>query len=162
MVRAHRNPGDLRSVFPGARSSPRAGAHDDARSRRRNAGMVQKIDAARGRSRLHVCLSAHPKEKVAATLRANLERRNAELLPAASLQSQLRDASGRLVRASAPGRRFRGNVRDLAHAGVRLAEALRRLESAPKTRIRRRADEIAGRKTADASAEISRGRIKFP
>src|SRR6266404_4735876 len=161
MVRADRHPGDLRSVFPGARSAPRARALDDARSRRRNAGVVHETDAARSRSRLHVRLSPDPKEKVAGTFRANVERRDAEFLSAATVQPQFRDAPGRLVRASAPGRRFCGDVRDLADAGVRRAQALRRLESGPETRIRGRADEIACRQTADADAEISRGRIQF-
>src|SRR5207248_6383700 len=116
----------------GARSTPRTGADDDARSRGRDAGVVHETDAARGRSRLHVCLPVDPEKKVAGNVRANFGRRNAEFLSAAPVQPQLRDASGRLVRAGAPGRRFRGDVRDLADAGVRLAQALRRLESAPK------------------------------
>src|SRR6266478_9957744 len=137
MVRADRCPGDFRFVLPGARSSPRAGAVDDARGRGRDAGVVHEIDAARGWSRLHVCLSAYPEKKVESDVRANVGRRDAELLSAAAVQSQLRDASGRLVRAGASGRRFRGDVRDLADAGFRLAQALRGLESAAKTRIRR-------------------------
>src|SRR5215471_12012230 len=101
MVRADRHPGDLCSFLPGARSSPIARTLDDARSRGRYSGVVHETDAARGWSRLHVRLPADPKEKVAATFRANFERRDAEFLPAAPVQSQLRDASGRLVRAGA-------------------------------------------------------------
>src|SRR5579864_9242753 len=129
MVRANRNSGDFCSVLSGARSAPVARAKHDARSGRRNAGMVHEIDAARGRARLHVCLPAHSKKTLAATVRTNLERRNAELLSAASVQTQLCDATGRLVRSSASRRRFRRNLRDLADPGFRLAETLRRLES---------------------------------
>src|SRR6202162_648710 len=161
MVCTDRDPGDLRSVFPGARSAPRAGAIDDARSGRRNAGVVHETDAARGRSRLHVRLPAYPKKTMATTFRANVERGNAKFLSATPVQPQLRNASGRLVRAGASGRRFRRDVRDLADAGFRLAKTLRRLESAAKARVRRRADEIARRQTADAHAEVSRGRLQF-
>src|SRR6266436_1058834 len=133
MVRADRNPRNLRSVFFGARSPPLARADDDSRGRRRNAGMVHEVDAARGWSRLHVRVSPDPKEKVATTLRANFERRDAEFLSTAAVQPQLRDAPGRLVRPGASGRRFCGDVRHLADTRVRLAEALRRMEGAPKT-----------------------------
>src|SRR5438874_4357636 len=133
MVRADRDPGDFRSLFFGARSSPRARAVDDARGRRRNAGVVYEINAARSRPRLHVCIPVDAKKEMAGNVRANIGRRDAELLSAASVQSQLRDASGRLVRAGAPGRRFRRDVRDLADAGFRLAETVRRLEGAAKT-----------------------------
>ena len=137
MVRADRDPGDLRSVFSGARSPVRARALDDARSGRRNTGVVHEIDAPRGRSRLHVCVSADPKEKVAGTFRTNIRRRDAEFLSAAPVQPEFRHASGRLVRPSAPRRRFRRDVCDLADAGFRLAKALRRMEGDPETRIRR-------------------------
>src|SRR5437879_2187068 len=133
MVRADRCPGDFYSVLPCARSTPRAGALNDARGRRRDAGVVHEIDAARSRSRLHVRVSLNPEKKVAGDVRANVGRRYTELLSAASVQSQLRDASGRLVCAGAPGRRFRGDVCDLADAGFRLAQALRGLEGAAKT-----------------------------
>src|SRR5260370_3358778 len=122
MVRADRDPGDVRSVFPGARWSPRAGAVDYGRGRRRNAGVVYEIDAARSRPRLHVCIPVDAKKEMAGDVRANIGRRDAKFLSAASVQSQLRDAPGRLVRAGAPGRRFRGNVCDLADAGFRLAK----------------------------------------
>src|SRR5438132_9193830 len=133
MVRADRDPGDFRSLFSGARSSPRAGAVDDARGRGRDAGVVYEIDAARSRPRLHVCIPVDAKKEMAGDVRANIGRRDPELLSAASIQPQLRDASGRLVCASAPGRRFRGDVCDLADAGFRLAEALRGLEGVAKT-----------------------------
>src|ERR1700730_11417195 len=132
MVRADQCPGDFRSVFSGARSAPGAGAVDDARGRGRDAGMVHEIDAARGRSRLYVRLSVDPEKKVAANVRANFGRRDTEFLSATPVQPQLCNASGRLVRAGTSGRRFRGDVCDLADAGFRLAKALRRVESAAK------------------------------
>src|SRR5205823_11787373 len=49
----------------------------------------------------------------------------------------------------------------LADAGFRLAEALRRLESAAKTRIHRSIDGLAERQAAGAHAEVSRGRLQF-
>src|SRR5207245_2963600 len=51
MVRADRCPGDFRSVFPGARSSPRAGAVDDARGRKRRPG--PGVVYAYGRTRIN-------------------------------------------------------------------------------------------------------------
>src|SRR5438874_7517322 len=129
MVRADRCPGDFRSVFSGARSSPRAGAVDDAGGRRRNAGVVYEIDAARSRPRLHVCIPVDAKKEMAGDVRANIGLRDAELLSAAYVQSHLRNASGRLVWAGAPGRRFRGDICDLADAGFRLAQALLWLEA---------------------------------
>src|SRR6266403_5428331 len=135
MVRANRYPGDLRAVFSGARSAPRTGADDDARGRGRNARVVYATDAARSGTRLYVRLSAYAQEKVAADFRADVARGNAGYLPAAPVQPQLRHASRGLVRAESSGRRFCGDVRDLAHSGARLAQALRRLEGVAKTRI---------------------------
>src|SRR4029434_1467126 len=137
MVRLDRYPGHLHSVFSRARSATGAGAHNDARSRRRNARVVHEIDAARGGARLQLRVPASTKEKMAANFWTNVRRGDAELLSAAPVQPQLRRASRRLVRAGPSGRRFRGNVRDLAHARARLAQALHRLEGIAKTRIRR-------------------------
>src|SRR4030095_486473 len=142
MVRADRYPGHLHSVFSRARSAAGAGADNDARSRRRNAGVVHEIDAARGGARLQLRLSASTKEKMAADFWTNVRRGDAESLPAAPVQPQLRRASRRLVRAGPSGRRFRGDVRDLARARARLARALRRLEGVAKTRIRRSMDAL--------------------
>src|ERR1700731_3806733 len=127
MVCAHWYPGDLRTVFSRARPAPCAGADDDARGRGRDAGVVHEIDAARGSTCLYLRLPASTKEKVAAEFRAHVARRDAEHLPATPVQSQLRRASGRLVCAEPPGRRFRGDLRNLAYAGARLAQALRGL-----------------------------------
>src|SRR6266480_2552740 len=137
MVRADRYPGHLYSVLSRARSAPGAGAHNDARSRGRNAGVVHEIDPARGGARLQLRFSASTKEKMAADFWTNVRRGDAELVSAAPVQPQLRGASRRLVRAGPSGRRFRGDVRDLAHARARLAQALRWLEGISKTRIRR-------------------------
>src|SRR5947208_12473366 len=137
MVRADRYPGDLRPVFSRPRSVARAGAGDDARGRGRNERVVYAIDAARGGTRVHLRLPAYAQEKVAADFRTDVARGDAGYLPAAAVQSQLRCASRRLVCAEPSGRRFRGDVRGLAHAGTRLAQALRGLEGAAKTRIRR-------------------------
>src|ERR1700676_3262252 len=161
MVRTHRYPGDLRAVLSRARPTARAGADDDARGRGWNQRMVHETDAARGGARIQLRLSASTQETVATDVRANVRRRDAELLSAASVQSQLCDASRRLVRAESPGRRFCGDLRDLAHAGAGLAQALRGLESVAKTRIHRRANEIAGRETARAHTEVSRDRVQF-
>src|SRR6266705_594994 len=137
MVRADRYPGHLHSVFSRARSAPDAGADNDARSRGRNAGVVHEIDAARGGARLQLRLSASTKEKMAADFWTNVRRGDAELVSSAPVQSQLRRAPRRLVRAGPSGRRFRGDVRDLAHTRARLAHALCRMEGIAKTRIRR-------------------------
>ena len=67
MVRAGRHSGDLHSVFSRARPAARAGAQDDARSRRRDAGVVHETDAPRGGARLRLRLSAARAEKMAAT-----------------------------------------------------------------------------------------------
>src|SRR4029453_8529099 len=144
MVRADPYPGHLHSVFSRARPAPGAGAHHDARSRGRNAGVVHKIDAARGGARLQLRLSASTKEKMAADFWTNVRRGDAEPLSAPPVQPQLRRASRRLVRPGPSGRRFRGDVRDLAHARARLAQALRRLEGIAKTRIPRGIDAVAG------------------
>ena len=103
MVRADRHPGDFHSVFSRPRPAARAGADDDARSRRRDAGVVHETDAARGGARLQLCLSAAAKEKMAADFWANFARRDAELLSAAAVQPQLRRASRRLVCAEPSG-----------------------------------------------------------
>src|ERR1700686_5868342 len=103
MVRAYRYPGDLRAVFSRARPAARAGAGDDARGRRRNKRVVYAIDAARGGARLQLRLSASTKEEMAADFRAHVARGDAEYLPAAPVQPQLRRASRRLVRAGASG-----------------------------------------------------------
>src|SRR5438132_5912842 len=99
MVCTDRHPGDFHSVLSRARPAAIAGARDDARSGRRNAGVVYETDAARGGSRLHVCLSTDAPEKMERMFRANIAGGNAGHLPAAPIQSQLRDASRRLVRA---------------------------------------------------------------
>src|SRR6266852_4526732 len=140
MVRADRDSGDLRAFFSCARSAARAGADDDARGRGRNERVVHEIDAARGGARLQLRLPASAKEKVAAVFRTHIARGDAEYLPTAPVQPQLRGASRRLVCAEPVGRRFRGDFRGLAHAGARLARALRGLEGPKKTRVRGRAD----------------------
>src|SRR5207247_4874829 len=112
-------------------------ADDDARGRGRNERLVYATDAASGRARLHLRLPAYTQEKVAADFRADVARGDAGHLPAAPVQPQLRRASRRLVCAESSGRRFRGDIRGLAHSGARLAQTLRWLESAAKTRIRR-------------------------
>src|SRR4029077_2624386 len=137
MVRAHRYPCDLRAVFSRARPAPCAGADDDARGRGRDAGVVHEIDAPRGSTCLYLRLPAYAKEEVAADFRAHVARRDAEHLPATPVQSRLRRAPGRLVCAEPPGRRFRGDLRNLAYAGARLARALCGLEGAAKARLRR-------------------------
>src|SRR5437870_6933807 len=110
MVRANRYPSDLRAVFSRSRPAASAGADDDARGRGRNERVVYEIDAARGRARLHLRLSAYAEEKVAADFRADIARGNAGHLSAAPVQPQLRDASRGLVRAESSGRGFRGDV----------------------------------------------------
>src|SRR4030095_10656322 len=75
MVRADWYPGHLHSVFSRARSAAGAGEDNDARSRRRNAGVVHEIDAARGGARLQLRLSASTKEKMAADFWTNVRRR---------------------------------------------------------------------------------------
>src|SRR5207249_11270341 len=97
MVCTDRHPGDFHSVLSRARPAAHAGAHDDARSGRRNAGVVYETDAARGGSRLHVCLSTDAPEKMEAVFRANIAWGNDGQVPAAPVQSQLRDALGGLV-----------------------------------------------------------------
>ena len=77
------------------------------------------------------------KKKWQQTFGQTSRRGNAGFLSAAPVQPQLRRASRRLVCAEPSGRRFRGDVRGLAHARARLAQALRWLEGAAKTRIRR-------------------------
>src|SRR5437764_7402491 len=124
MVRADRYPCDLHSLLSRARSAACAGTHDDARSRRRNAGVVHETDAARGRSRVHGRLSTDASEKMAAMFRSNIARGNAEHVPATPVQPQLRDAFGGLVRAESSGRRFCRDVCGLAHARARLAQRL--------------------------------------
>src|SRR5947208_12605020 len=137
MVRANRHSGDLRAVFSRPRSAARAGTDNDARGRGRNERVVYATDAARGGTRLHLRLPAYAQEKVATNFRANVARGDAGYLSAAPVQPQLRRASRRLVCAESSGRRFRGDIRGLAHSGARLAQTLRWLESAAKTRIRR-------------------------
>ena len=58
-----RYPGHLHSVLSRARSAAGAGAHDDARSRRRNAGVVHETDAARGGARLQLRLISFSERK---------------------------------------------------------------------------------------------------
>src|SRR5260370_34349087 len=118
MVRANWYPGDLRAVFSRARPVARTGADDDARGRGRNARVVHETDAARGGARLQLRLSASAQEKVEADFWANFRRGDAKHLSAAPVQPQLRDAPRRLVRAEPSGRRFRADVRHLAHAGA--------------------------------------------
>src|SRR6266478_642365 len=118
MVRAHRYPGDLYSVFSGARSAPRTGADDDARGRGRDERVVYEIDAARDGTRLHLRLPTYAQEKVAAGFWTDVARGDAGHLPAATVQPQLRHASRGLVCAKSSGRRFRGDLRGLAHAGA--------------------------------------------
>src|SRR5439155_18564621 len=96
MVCARRHPGDLHSVFPGARPAAQTLAQDDAGSGRRNAGMVHEADAPRGRARLFLRLSPLQEEKVAADIRAEFQRRDTAVLPPASLQPLLRRPSRRL------------------------------------------------------------------
>src|SRR5437764_11944932 len=103
MVRADRNPGDLRPVFSGPRPAPRAGADDDARGRGRNERVVYATDAARGGTRVYLCLPAYAQENVAADFRAHVARGDAGYVPAAPAQPQLRRASRRLVRAKPSG-----------------------------------------------------------
>src|SRR6266849_10740230 len=97
MVRAHRHPGDLHSVFSRPRPAARARADDDAGGRGRNERVVYETDAARGRTRLHVRLSAYSQEKVATDFRADIARGDTGYLSAAPVQSQLRHASRGLV-----------------------------------------------------------------
>src|SRR5437588_10928371 len=103
MVRANRYPGDFRAVFSRARPPARVGAGHDARGRGRNERVVYATDAARGGARLHLRLPASAKEKVAADVRAHVARGDAEYLPAAPVQPQLRHASRGLVRAEPSG-----------------------------------------------------------
>ena len=49
----------------------------------------------------------------------------------------------------------------LANTGVRLAQTLRGLESAPKTRIHRRTHAVSGRKTTGPCADVSRCRLRL-
>src|SRR5207253_488161 len=161
MVCAYRYPGHLRAVFSRARPAARAGADNDARGRGRNERVVYATDAARGGACLHIRLPASAKEKMAADLWAHVARGDAEYLPAAPVQPQLRHASRRLVCAEPSGRRFRRDLRGLAHAGTRLAQALRGLEGAKKTRIRGRADALAGGKATGACTEVSRRRVRL-
>src|SRR5262245_37524067 len=71
-------------------------------------------------------------------------------LPAEPGQPALRPASSALVRAEPPGRGFRRDLRDLAHAALELAAALRRMAGAQEAAICRRADGRAGRQEAVA------------
>src|SRR5260370_14134401 len=109
MVRAHRDPGDLRAVFSCPRSAARTGAHNDARGRGRDERVVYETDAARGGARLHLRLSASAQKKVAADFRADIARGNAGYLPAAAVQSQLRHASRGVVCAKTSGLSVRVN-----------------------------------------------------
>src|SRR5438046_1111157 len=103
MVRADRDSGDFCSVLSRAQSAARTGAKHDARGRGRDARVVHETEAARGGSRLQLRLSDSAQEKVAEVLRTYFARIDTELLSAASVQPQLRNASRRLVRAGASG-----------------------------------------------------------
>ena len=74
------------------------------------------------------------------------------LLPAEPGQPALRPASAALVRPESPGRRFRRDVRGLAHAALELAPALRGMAGAQEARICRRADGRDRRQAAVAHA----------
>ena len=63
MVCAGRYSGDFRPVFSRARSAARLGAQNDARSRRRDAGVVHEVDPARGRARLQLRLPSSTQQK---------------------------------------------------------------------------------------------------
>src|SRR5713101_2109302 len=103
MVCTDRHPGDLCSVFSCARSAACAGARDDARGGRRDAGGGPETDAARRRSPVHVRLPTDAAEEMAAMFRSNIAGGNAEHVPATPVQPQLRDAFGRLARAESSG-----------------------------------------------------------
>src|SRR4029078_3081099 len=66
------------------------------------------------------------------------------------------------VRAKSSGRRLRRDLRGLAYAGTRLAEALCVLEGVAKLRIRRGADALARGGAAAVSARLPRGRPRLP
>ena len=93
MVCPHRHSRHLYSVFSCARPAARAGARDDARGGRGNTGVVHEINATRSGTRLQLCVSASAQEEVAADFRTHVPRGDADYLPAASIQSQLRHAS---------------------------------------------------------------------
>src|SRR5438128_8754035 len=101
MVCASRRAGDFRTVFSRPRTLKSPGAHDDARGRGRDAGVVHALDATRSGSRLQLRLSTAAEEKMAEVLRAYLARRNTDNISAAAVQPQLRRALGGLVRAGA-------------------------------------------------------------
>src|SRR5437870_11796840 len=103
MVRAGGYSGDLRAVFSRSRAAARPGANDDARSRRRNKGMVYETNPARGGARLQLRLSPSAQQKVGADFWANFRRRNAGLLPAAPIQPELCGESRRLVCSESSG-----------------------------------------------------------
>src|SRR5207302_1590695 len=161
MVCTNRYPGDLCSVFSCARSAACAGTHDDARGRRRDAGVVHETDAARGRSRVHVRLSTDASEKMAAMFRSNIAKGNAEHVPATPVQPQLRDAFGGLVRAESSGRRFCRDICCLAHARARLAQRLCWLAGTAKVGILGRAVALTRRQAAPAYARVSRCRLRL-
>src|SRR5205823_1842378 len=136
-------------------------SNNDARGRGRNNGVVHETHPTRGRACLQLRLSSSAKEKMAADFRANVARRDPRFLPAASVQPKLCGQSRRLVRAESSGRRFRRDFRGLAYAGARLAQAIYRLESAAKTRIRRRTNALARREPPAASSGVSRRRARL-
>src|SRR2546426_1559217 len=123
--------------------------------------MVHEADAPRSRPCLLLRLPALQEEEMAANIRSGFNR-GCRLLPPASLQSFLRRASRRLVRAEPSRRGLRRDVRRLADARPRMARALPRVESVAETGIRGRTDAVDCRQAAAASAEVSRRGLRLP
>src|SRR4051812_1848731 len=125
--------GHRRSLLPGRPQAAGAGARGQ-----RSGGRARDphVPAPRGGARLQLCLHALRVEGVAGPLRPlrpPLPRR----LHAGSLLAQIRAAHRRLVRAEAPRRGLRRDLRGLADAGLRLEAPLRGMAGAEEAAVRR-------------------------
>src|SRR5262245_11532545 len=153
MVLPGGRPGDRYPLLPRAPSAEGARAAPDARRRRRDARVVPASAAPRVRPRLRPRLPLLRTPPLAGALREPEHRIPAGALPPAPVQPQLRRPPRQLVRAVAPRRGLRRDLRGLAgDVGSRVARALRRLEGAGQAPLRRRARRGGARPTGAAAA----------
>src|SRR5687768_15827620 len=92
--------------------------------------------APRSRACVSACLSAAATPALAGTVREIVDAISG-VLPPQPGQQALRPAPPSLVRAKSSRRRLRGDVCGLAPFASRLAQEIRRMAGAEKTRIRR-------------------------
>src|SRR5205814_4212537 len=105
---------------------PQAGATRTDRRRPRGRARDPDVPPPRGRARLQLRLPPPRGSRVARAVRP-VQPAVPREVPAGALRPALRPAPGGVVRAEAPRRGLRGDVRDVAHAPLALARALPRL-----------------------------------